>query len=51
MDKQKMMRLFEEAVEMSEEWLIKRMVRLHSTLEQLAFRLRMSWDRAGLLEV
>ena len=51
LDKQRMMRLFEEAVEMSEEWSIERMVRLHSTLEQLAFRHRMSWDRAGLLEV
>ena len=50
-DKQKMMQLFEETIEVSSNWSVEQMIRLHSTLEQLAFRHRLSWDRTGLLEV
>ena len=46
-----MMQLFEETIEVSSNWSVEQMIRLHSTLEQLAFRHRLSWDRTGLLEV
>ena len=50
-DKHKMVQLFEDTVEFSKNWSVEQMMRLHSTLEQLAFRHRLSWNRTGLLEV